>query len=150
MSLKNIRLPEAKVQVGIEEDGSPVFFTVRGLSFNDIEALVRAHGSHLADFYNLLTGHKGDITVDSVFHLAMPVLESVPELVADMIACASGDPADAPVAATLPFPAQLDAVEKLLKLTFDASGGPKKVLETVLRLAQGANGLVSSVRAPTT
>jgi len=139
MSLKSLRLPEAKVEL---PDGG---FVVRGLSLNDVSILVQRHGKRLNELYQQFT-EQGDLTTETVAAFALPLLQSAPEIAAELIACAAGDPDDAEIAGRLPFPVQIDALEKIAILTFEAGGGPKKLLETVVRLAQGTTSLLESLK----
>lgn len=139
MSLKSLRLPEAKVEL---PDGD---FVVRGLSLNDVSILVQRHGKRLNELFQRFA-EQGDLTTETVAAFALPLLQSAPEIAAELIACAAGDPDDAEIAGRLPFPVQIDALEKIAILTFEAGGGPKKLLETVVRLAQGTTSLLESLK----
>ncbi len=139
MGLKELRLPEAKVEL---PDGG---FVVRGLSLNDVSILVQRHGKRLSELFQQFT-EQGDLTTETVAAFALPLIQSAPEIAAELIACAAGDPDDAEIAGRLPFPVQIDALEKIANLTFEAGGGPKKLLETVVRLAQGTTSLLDSLK----
>lgn len=141
MSLKHIKLPVEE----IEFPGGN--FAVRGLSLDDISYLVQHHGQRMESLFSDFAQTSGEITVEAIASFALPLLQAAPEIAADMIACASGDPEDSAIARTLPFPTQLDALQKLAGLTFSVSGGPKKLLETVVSMAQGTTGLLASLKA---
>ena len=140
MGLKHIKLPEAQVKF----PGGDI--AVRGLSLDDLSFIVKRHGAQLNALFQSFTA-AGELTVEGVADFALPLLNAAPELAAELIACASGDSDDAAIAATLPFPVQLEALEKLAELTFNVSGGPKKLVETVLRMAKGTTGLLDSLKA---
>jgi len=142
MGLKHIKLPEATV----EFPGGD--FAVRGLSLDDISFLIQRHGQKLQSLFSEFVSKNGEVTVEAVASFALPLLQSAPEIAAEMIACATGEvDADAvKIASALPFPTQLDALEKLASLTFSVSGGPKKLLGTVVRMAQGTTGLLESLK----
>lgn len=141
MGLKHIKLPEAC----IEFPGGD--FAVRGLCLDDISYLVQRHGESLQVLFSDFVANSGEITVEGVAQFALPLLKSAPDIAAELIACASGDKDDAAIAAGLPFPTQLEALQKLAELTFNVSGGPKKLLETVVSMAQGTTGLLASLKA---
>jgi len=141
MSLKDIKLPEAV----IEFPGGD--FAVRGLGFDDVSFLVQKHGQKLEPIFKDFTQTSGDLTVESIAAFALPLLKAVPEIVAEMIACASGDKDDVGIARSLPFPTQLEALQRIVELTFSVSGGPKKLVETVISMAQGTTGLLESLKA---
>ena len=140
MGLKHIKLPEAQVKF----PGGDI--AVRGLSLDDLSFIVQRHGAKLNVLFKSFT-EGGELTVEGVANFALPLLNAAPEIAAELIACASGDPEDAHIAADLPFPVQLEALEKLAELTFNVSGGPKKLVETVLRMAKGTTGLLDSLKA---
>lgn len=143
MGLKHIKLPEATVEF---PGGN---FAVRGLSLDDISFLLRRHGQRLQALFAELMGKPvgAELTVDSVASFAMPLIEAAPELAAEIVACAADghSPEEIAIARSLPLPTQIDALEKTLNLTFEAAGGPKKLLETVIRLAQGTTGLLQEI-----
>lgn len=141
MSLKDIKLPEEV----IEFPGGN--FAVRGLGFDDVSFLVQKHGQKLEPIFTDFTQSSGDLTVESIAAFALPLLKAVPEIVAEMIACASGDKDDVAIARALPFPTQLEALQRIFELTFSVSGGPKKLVETVISMAQGTTGLLESLKA---
>ena len=122
-------------------------FAVRGLSLDDISFLVQRHGAKLQDLFSQFVANAGELTTESAVGFAVPLMKEAPGIAAELIACASGDPEDAEIAAQLPFPVQLDALEKLATLTFESGGGPKKLVETVIRAAQGTTGLLQSLQA---
>ena len=45
----------------------------------------------------------------------------------------------------MPIAVQQDALEKIARLTFDASGGPGKFVEAVIRLVSGTTNLMGSL-----
>lgn len=150
MGLKHIKLEEAVV----ENPGGD--FAVRGLSLNDIAFLIQRHGARLQALFTDLIAKSnqagGELTVEGVAGFALPLIQAAPEIASELIACAASKPwekvdqEDLNVAYGLITPVQVDALEKALTLTFAASGGPKKLLETVVRLAQGTTGLLESLR----
>lgn len=142
MGLKHITLPEATIEF------SGGNFAVRGLSLDIIAHLVQRHGEKMQSlFTNFLKG-SGEITSETVASFALPLIQAAPDIAAELIACASGDPEDAEIAARLPLPVQLEALEQLVALTFSAEGGPKKLLETVIRMAEGTTGLLENLKSP--
>lgn len=141
MGLKHIKLPEAAIKFPGGD------FAVRGLSLDDIAYLVGRHGAKMNDLFLEFQKGGAELELESLASFAVPLLKAAPEVAAELIACASGDPKDWHIAATLPVPVQLEALEKLVELTFNVEGGPKKVVETVIRMAQGVSGLLSEMSA---
>lgn len=140
MGLKNITLPSAEVAF------SGGKFAVRGLSFDNIAYLVRKHKDGLRSLFDSFQ-EQGDLTTAGAMQFVVPLVEKMPSLAADIIACGSGDHKDAAIAAGLPFPVQVEALEKIIDLTFSVDGGVKKLLETVVRMAQGTTALIETLTA---
>lgn len=141
MGLKDLKIPESIIET---PGGS---FAVRGLSLDDLAWLVRRHGDSMSKLFNDFTASDAELTSDSVARFLLPLVEQMPGLISELIACAAGDAEDAPLVRQQPFPVQIDALEKTIDLTFDAAGGPKKLVETVVRLAQGTTGLLEGLKA---
>lgn len=148
MGLKHIKLEEATVEV---PGGGQ--FAVRGLSLNDIAFLVQRHGARIQSLFTEFLKQPSEeaLTTASVARFVLPLIETAPEIAAEVVACAASKPwekvdeEDLAVAYGLPMPVQVDALEHVVRLTFAAEGGPKKLLETVIRLAQGTSGLLASL-----
>lgn len=144
MGLKHLKLAVAKVQL---PEGDIVF---RGLSLNDIIPIVEAHKAPLAAFFSgaMAAGKTGLLDTSAI---AVGLINAVPDVVAQIIAVAEvdgdTDAESVEIAGRLPFPAQLEALEKIGGLTF-ASSSPKKVLETVIRVAAGATAAIKDLRQP--
>jgi len=140
MGLKHIKLPSAEV----EFSGSNI--AVRGLSLDDVAYLVRQHQKSLETLYNEFQA-VGDLSASGAMAFVGPLVERTPQLAADIIACGAGDHEDAGIARTLPFPVQVELLEHIIRLTFSSEGGPKKLLETVVRLTEGTTALVDTLKA---
>lgn len=139
MGLEHLVFPEAPVSTPGGD------FTVRGLTVEHILFIVKQHHSTLRPVFDSMMEKiksKSEFHADEVGGLIMPFIESCPKVVAQVIACGSGNPSETSIAARLPFTVQVEAIEKIIDLTFQAEGGPKKFVETVIRLAQGVNGLL--------
>lgn len=129
--------------------------TVRGLNLDDIIILIQLHRGPLDVLFNSIVdkakkakGEPGsEFEVEELGLQLLPLISQAPVVAAQIIACAADEPGPdgLKIAKKLPLPVQVDALEKILALTFQTIGGPKKLLETVVRLAQGANGLLSDL-----
>jgi hypothetical protein len=95
---------------------------LRSLSFADMTALYSRHAAR----------------AEEAFAMVMP------EIVADVIAFAAGEPEMASVALRLSPPVQLEAIEKIAKLTFKSEEDAKKVLEGVVRMMNVATNLLGA------
>lgn len=140
MGLKHIKFPSAD----IEFSGGK--FAVRGLSLDDVAFLVARNKDSLSSLFDQFQ-EQGDLSADGAAAFIIPLIETAPRLAAEVIACGSGDADDWEVARRLPFPVQVEALESIIDLTFSAEGGPKKVLEAVVRLAQGTSALMDTLTA---
>lgn len=139
MGLRDLKIPEEVVEI---PGGS---FAVRGLNTDDMAYLIRKHGASMEKAYASFADSNENFTPEDLKDFLVPLLEYAPELLAELIACAADDMEAVPVARRLPFPSQVDALEKIAQLTFEVAGGPKKFLETVTRLLQGTTGLLQSL-----
>lgn len=144
MGLKHLKLAVAKVEL---PEG---VIALRGLSLNDIVPIVEAHKVSLAAFFSGAMGGNG-VSLADTSSIAVGLLKAAPDAVARIIACAEvdgdADEESVEIAGKLPFPAQLEALEKIGQLTFAASS-PKKVLEMVIRVAAGATEAMQDLRQP--
>ncbi|MDQ0317724.1 phage pre-tape measure protein [Amorphus orientalis] len=155
MGLKDLRLPTETVQFAGGE------FAVRGLSFVDISALARDFGPELNALYrhfeNLVEGggegvsDEGMTIEGGLMEVGARALGTAPKLVSMIIAMsceetAALEPEDLKVVGQLPVAIQLDALDKIGRLTFEMEGGSKKVLEIVVNLLRGAQGLFGEMR----
>lgn len=119
--------------------------TVRGLALEDITTLVNRYGGPVQALFTKYSGAT-DIALDDLGQIGGNILTSAPELAGLIIALGADEPDAQPNAMKLPFPVQIDALEKIGKLTFDTAGGPKKVVETVIRVLRGATDLMVDMR----
>jgi len=139
MALRDIKIPTVTIAAPGGE------FTVRGLSLDDVAWLVQRHGAALNALFARFVAEEHELTAEGVSEVALPVIQEAPGLAAELIACAADDPQARDVVRTLPFPVQVEAVEQIAQLTFHAEGGPKKFVETVIRMMQGTTGLLESL-----
>ena len=140
MSLKDLTLqfPEETIEFA---GGS---FAVRGLGLSDIVLLVSFHREKLTELFSQYAGNGGDgktIGAEMGLPMGLAFIQIAPTLAAHIIAHAEvrepGEPPAFEVSMRLPVDVQMEALEKILKLTFQTEGGPKKVLETVIRALAG-------------
>lgn len=141
MGLRDLSIPEEVVEI---PGGS---FAVRGLNVDDLSYLIRKHGPSMEKAYNgFMEKSAGSFAPEDVKDFLVPLVEYAPDLLAELIACAADDMEAAPIARRLPFPQQVDALEKIARLTFEAAGGAKKFGETIIRLLTGTTGLLESLK----
>lgn len=143
-------------------------FPVRGLNFEDICTLLRTHYpvvSNLFDKYvvesvtatvNAQEAGKKQISLTDIESVVTDGLAHFPVLMTDVLARATGafDPGIGAAAVdvvqvlrSLPIGTQIDAVEKVLRLTLEAEGGMEKLMGTVTALLGSVKGLPAN-RSP--
>ncbi|AGH31468.1 hypothetical protein LOKG_00032 [Loktanella phage pCB2051-A] len=123
-----IKLPTKAIKVSPTAE-----FSVRGLSLPDILSLVAVYREDAVILFDKFA-EKEDVDMNMVFE----VIALAPQLVALLInLAADGDESTMETARALSVSVQADALEAIASLTFDAEGGPKKLIETVVRMMGG-------------
>lgn len=142
MGLKHLKIPE----VVITTPGGN--FAVRGLCLDDVAYLIGRHGEQIQQLLAQFQADKhSELSSEAISAFAAPLLKQAPRIAAEVIACATGevDEESVTVAQGLPFPIQIEAIQAVAKLTFEVAGGPKKLVESVIQIAQGTNGLLTDL-----
>ncbi len=127
-------------------------FTVGGLDSEAIFGLFQRRRDEIGAFYARIIGAAQGgvaITLDQANSLASGLIADAPEIAAEIIAMASGEPDDeyVAIARALPFPTQIAALEAIADLTFTSEMPPKKVLETVVKMLNGMTGALADLSA---
>lgn len=128
MGLKNYKPVRHEISLGDDS------FFVRGLSLEDISALVN---HHLPDIEALFTLFERGSSLDSdaaFQEIVMAAINQAPGFVANVIALASDEPDAAQEAQQLPGPVQVQALLKIGDLTFKDVGGIKKGMGDIAAL----------------
>lgn len=123
-------------------------FAVRGLSLIDIAPLIAGRRKQIEAFftrYAKKAGLRKNVSTDMVIDAGMDLLSIAPELAAEIIASAADTPHLAAKVSKLPLTAQMEALEKIGRLTFDAAGGPEKFVAALGRLVGGTTDLLSNL-----
>lgn len=118
-------------------------FSVRGISLLDASTLINAHGDEVQAFFMKYATDRGAIKDQGVADVGLALLNTAPVLAAEVIAIAADAPDQATKVQKFPLGVQMEALEKIAKLSFDSEGGPKKFFEAVVRLLQGTTGLLN-------
>ncbi|RWF33717.1 MULTISPECIES: hypothetical protein [unclassified Mesorhizobium] len=107
---------------------------VYGLSLQHITHIVRHHRAVMADLYTQAIS--GKLDVSSAEQLAVGLIDDFAPLASLVIACGIGEPenADRLAKMNLPLIVQIDALDKIIRLTIVAEGGLGKLLEIVTRV----------------
>lgn len=153
-----IVLRKAKPAVGDKPAVPEAKIVVRGLGSHDVMRIVRVHGPSLVQTLTAVLASRGDTPeatdADALQSLAgefiVRLSDQVPDAIADMIVVASDDPEPVKgfaIAKKLPLPVQLKAVQEIVRLTLEDFGGLGELMETVVTLLGGANGLATLLRS---
>ncbi len=118
--------------------------SVRGLSLTDASKIV---GNHLKDVDALMQAYEAKgfniFAPGAEEDLIRNLIADAPFIVGTVIALACDEEDLAETAAVLPISVQIDALRKILTMTFQDAGGPKAFFETLRRLpgtAKAAKG----------
>jgi hypothetical protein len=112
-------------------------FFVRGLGLADIVAIFDANREQVsAVFAEIAIRPDAEMVLADMGGFATNLARGAPRVVAHIIARAA-DEEDPGLAEALPFPVQIDALEKVAQLTFATEAAAKKVMETIIRMASG-------------
>lgn len=132
MPLATYVAPREKVALGKNDH-----FTVRGLSTADVSKLLQEHRQDLEALFTVFETSK-ELSTQSIEAVTMYLLQDMPSLTAELIVIASDEP-DATVeqVVLLPLPSQLDALGKIMKLTFEEAGGLKNFVAMLMTLLRG-------------
>lgn len=122
-------------------------FTVRGLSAQDFASLMRVHTDTMRDLGVKLTVMQKTGTLNAVSGV-IATMDLAPVVAAHAIQLATGEH-DVPLEhiMKIPAPTQIDALNKILRLTWEDVGGPKALAEIVRDLVQNAK--TSGLKIPT-
>ena len=97
---------------------------VRGLTFEDISALVTGHLVAITALTERWQATKGDVFANTnVQAFVIQMATSAPEVVAEIIAFGADSPEDIAVAARLPIAVQIAALGEIVRLSVDDLGG---------------------------
>lgn len=107
--------------------------SIRGLSLEDISALVQHHLPDIEALFELFE-RAGSMEDDAFRQIVVAAVNEAPGFVANVIAMASDEPDAAENAQELPGPVQVQALLKIGDLTFKDVGGIKKGMEDIAAL----------------
>jgi len=143
MGLRDYELPSMKVIIDANNS-----FDVRGIAFEDITRLVNKHGPVCVMIYTKFQDAKGKhgLRPETVGQLLSMAMGQFPEAVAELIALAADEPDMTAKVQKLPIGVQLDAIEKIIALTFSGEADVKKLVETVTRMAEGVTASLHNLQ----
>lgn len=134
--LETLIIPSETVTVGKST------LTVYGLSLPHITFIVRHHRDVVANLYTQAIEGKLAVSAEAI---AVQLLDDFAPLASMVIACGLGEPENAARLAkmNLPFAIQVDALQKIIRLTIEGEGGLGKLMEIVTRAAAATAKLTS-------
>lgn len=121
-------------------------FAVRGLSLEDFTVLLRSYYDPAKAIFDRYVTEATIEALDEVDNggdslglgdvkgVVLEALETAPGLIGDLIARAADETDNPLIARTLPMGVQIDAIEKIVRLTLEAEGGMEKLVEAVVKL----------------
>lgn len=124
-------------------------FKVRGLNLTDLTILMRHFGGPLQELYAKYQAEDPEKIKEKLAgdNSLADFIASVPNLANAIIAAASGAIDDIEIASKLPITVQIEALEAIGKHTFEEHGGPKKVVEAVIRIMKALTATLSELQA---
>lgn len=142
--LRDYQLPT--IDVALSESAT---FPVRGLAVEDISRLVQRHAPALQLAFNKFLAMRSDDSLkeSTLADLLSMFLSDFPDAVADVIALAADEPAQAEKVRKLPFGVQFAALEAVAVLTFTSEAEVKKTIETITRALVAVTNTVSALTA---
>lgn len=145
MGLKDYVVPTRTIPLPGDQN-----MVVRGLSFNDISALVIDHGPRLLLVFNSVyeKAKAKTLTGGDVAGFIQETLTRSPELVAQIIAMAADEPGQAAQAAKLPPVVQMEAMQEIVALTFVSEAEVKKLVEIVTKAMEQTGDLMTTLNSP--
>lgn len=130
-------------RIEVPPDGD---LTVRGLSSDDVAALVVAHGPVLRGLFEQVAADPGSALSLAVL-LGRELLQEAPGFCTHAIALAAeADEEGLKLIQQLPFPVQLEALTAAAELTFRSDADLKKTVEIVVRAMSGATAAIQSLQ----
>lgn len=139
MSIKDFQVPTESVSLP-----GGASFSVRGLSLDDLTQLIQKHRPALESVFNKFE-EQGDVSIEMTASLIEGMVSSFPGLVAMAIALAADEPDTVEKVMKFPTSVQIDAAEKLGRLTFASEGGLKNVLATVVKIIRGGRESIEAL-----
>lgn len=126
---------------------APISFHVRGVSVKDLSVLLQTHGAAMAVLYHKYVANDSQVVDEKVDTAMGELINTMPDLVADLIARVTDGEIPSKIAVNLPLPVQTDALVAISRLTFVGEGALEKFLATG---AQMLSGLTVAVQKAST
>jgi len=141
MALSTIMQQRDQIDVPNDEGGTTAL-PLYGIRGTDIAFLAQEFGPTFSSIY--VAAITGKINLDNVEGAIYQVLEEAPMLAAAVIAHGAREPEAIEAALDLPVGVQLEALEKIMRLTFAGESSPKKAWEIVRGVVTAIQGSLQS------
>lgn len=105
-------------------------FKLYGLGLPEITFIARLHGDALGPIYQL--AQSGQLEADTTA-IAMQLADDFGPILSTVIAVGMKRVEAIEIIQNLPFPVQIDALDKIIRLTLGNEGGVEKLMEIVTR-----------------
>lgn len=134
MSHRNL-IPTRRVPIGQDVEGNEIHLDVRGLSLSDVTAIMRDDGG-AAFMERIYSGAiLSKMTSGDFEAVVVDMLDSLPDVVARVIARAAGIPEEWALLRDVALGTSLELLETIATLTFTSERVAKKVMEVVRKYA---------------
>lgn len=104
---------------------------VRGFSLPDILLVVHRHRGMVEELFTRVAS--GELRAETAEETIVSVIGEFAPVVGQVIASASGEPDEWETAMRLPLGVQVDALDKIIRLTFEANGGLEKFMGIIAK-----------------
>lgn len=121
--------------------------SVRGLSLDDVAALMHDHLADLDSLFNMYQESAESALASASF--IVKVAREAPALVGLGIALAADEPTMAAKARQLSLPIQIEIIKVILELTFEEAGGARKFFESLSMLLKTLTPAIPQTASPT-
>lgn len=105
-------------------------FKLQGIGFPEVSFIARVHHEALEPLYQIAAS--GNLQADPTA-IALQLGEDFGPVISTVIACSMKRPDAIGVILSLPFTVQVDALDKIIRLTLSNEGGVEKLMEIVTR-----------------
>lgn len=132
MSLADVVIPTREVTLGESR------VMVRGISLNDVSALLRDHLVELSTLFDLYDDEETRETAMAAgASFAIKLVQEAPDMAAMCIILLTDSPAsDLPKARKFPLGWQVELIRVALEVTFEEAGGGKKFLDKMMAMVR--------------
>lgn len=140
MPLSDLILLHDTVEIPVV--GGTTALPVYGVGVDCLAFMAQSHGATFGTIYTMVLAD--EIDLDNVGAAAGAMISEAPILAATLIAFGLRCPDEIHMAAQLPFATQVDAIEKIVRLTFAGESAPGKALEIVRKAAEAIEFVMNS------